>query len=108
MNSNCWCSFVVPACTPDCICRWFLPDSSARAAKATRKLGPTRLNPSTTMKTSLPCLLIVSLGLSLPQIYAAELVFFGNLHSHTSYSDGSGTPDQAYKYARDTAKVDFL
>ena len=76
--------------------------------KATRGVGPTRLNPSTTMKTSLPCLLIVSLGLSLPQMYGAELVFFGNLHSHTSYSDGSGTPEQAYKYARDTAKVDFL
>ena len=27
---------------------------------------------------------------------AAELkVFFGNLHSHTSYSDGSGTPHPA-------------
>jgi len=35
-------------------------------------------------------------------------VFFGNLHSHTSYSDGSGKPADAYKYARDTAKVDFL
>ena len=39
----------------------------------------------------------------------AELkVFFGNLHSHTSYSDGSGTPDMAYQYARDQAKIDFL
>jgi predicted metal-dependent phosphoesterase TrpH len=35
-------------------------------------------------------------------------VYFGNLHSHTSYSDGSGTPSEAYKYARDTAKLDFL
>lgn len=40
---------------------------------------------------------------------SAELnVYFGNLHSHTKYSDGSGTPKQAYKYARDTAKLDFL
>lgn len=37
-----------------------------------------------------------------------ERVFFGNLHSHTSYSDGRGTPAQAYKHARDVAKVDFL
>jgi histidinol phosphatase-like PHP family hydrolase len=46
----------------------------------------------------------------LPQgVTAAELkVFFGNLHSHTSYSDGSGKPAQAYRYARDTAKLDFL
>lgn len=37
-----------------------------------------------------------------------EKVFFGNLHSHTSYSDGSGTPQEAYTYARDVAKIDFL
>lgn len=39
-----------------------------------------------------------------------EKVFFGNLHSHTSYSDGSGTPDEAYKHARDdqNAKLDFM
>lgn len=35
-------------------------------------------------------------------------VFFGNLHSHTSYSDGSGTPRQAYEFARDQARLDFL
>lgn len=33
-------------------------------------------------------------------------VYFGNLHSHTSYSDGSGKPSDAYKYAR--SRVDFL
>jgi hypothetical protein len=43
-----------------------------------------------------------------PPLHADDQIFFGNLHSHTSYSDGSGTPDQAYKYARDTAKLDFL
>ena len=35
-------------------------------------------------------------------------VFFGNLHSHTSFSDGSGSPEDAFKHARDTAEVDFL
>jgi len=34
--------------------------------------------------------------------------YFGNLHSHTSYSDGSGTPREAYSYARDTGDLDFL
>ena len=34
-------------------------------------------------------------------------VYFGNLHSHTSYSDGSGTPDEAYRHAR-SAGLDFL
>lgn len=38
----------------------------------------------------------------------SERVFFGNLHSHTSYSDGSGTPDEAYLHARDVAGLDFL
>ncbi|MBI3893467.1 MAG: CehA/McbA family metallohydrolase [Candidatus Wallbacteria bacterium] len=39
---------------------------------------------------------------------AEEHVYFGNLHSHTSYSDGSGTPEEAYRHARDVAKLDFL
>lgn len=35
-------------------------------------------------------------------------VYFGNLHSHTRYSDGSGLPKEAYKHARDKGKLDFL
>lgn len=35
-------------------------------------------------------------------------VFFGNLHSHTSYSDGSATPADAFRHARDEAGLDFL
>lgn len=35
-------------------------------------------------------------------------IFFGSLHSHTSYSDGSGTPADAFGRARDQAKMDFL
>lgn len=39
---------------------------------------------------------------------AQELrVFFGNLHAHTSYSDGSGTPAMAYDHAR-LRGLDFL
>lgn len=34
--------------------------------------------------------------------------YFGQLHSHTNISDGVGTPDEAFTYARDNAKVDFL
>jgi len=37
-----------------------------------------------------------------------ERVYFGNIHSHTSYSDGVGTPEDAYRYARHTAHLDFL
>jgi hypothetical protein len=37
-------------------------------------------------------------------------VYFGNLHSHTSYSDGVQTPADAYFFARNTAPtpLDFL
>lgn len=35
-------------------------------------------------------------------------VFFGDLHTHCAASDGEGTPEEAYSYARDVAKVDFL
>ena len=35
-------------------------------------------------------------------------VFFGNLHAHTTLSDGSGAPANAFTMARNTAKLDFL
>ena len=35
-------------------------------------------------------------------------VYYGNLHSHTSFSDGQLTPLDAYNYARDSAGLDFL
>jgi len=34
--------------------------------------------------------------------------YIGNLHSHTSYSDGQGTPAIAFAYARDSARIDFM
>jgi hypothetical protein len=34
--------------------------------------------------------------------------YLGDIHSHTSYSDGAGLPSDAYTYARDTANIDFL
>lgn len=35
-------------------------------------------------------------------------LYFGQLHSHTNLSDGQGTIDDAYKYARDNAGIDFM
>jgi len=35
-------------------------------------------------------------------------IFFGGLHAHTSYSDGRGTPAEAFAHARDLGKMDFL
>ena len=34
--------------------------------------------------------------------------YFGDLHSHTYYSDGTLTPADAYAYARKVAKLDFF
>lgn len=35
-------------------------------------------------------------------------VYYGSLHNHTGYSDGQGTPTQAYQYARDIGQQDFF
>ncbi len=35
-------------------------------------------------------------------------IYWANLHSHTSLSDGTGWPVEAYTYARDTAHIDIL
>ncbi|MGB4588026.1 MAG: CehA/McbA family metallohydrolase, partial [Clostridiaceae bacterium] len=34
--------------------------------------------------------------------------YFGQLHAHTNYSDGSGTPEQALAYAEKVENLDFL
>jgi hypothetical protein len=35
-------------------------------------------------------------------------VYFGNIHSHTAFSDGEGVPDEAYDYAKNVAGLDVL
>lgn len=45
------------------------------------------------------CIFSISLGYN---------IYWANLHSHTSLSDGQSTPEHAYAYARDTAKIDIL
>jgi hypothetical protein len=42
-----------------------------------------------------------------PAPATAQSVYFGTLHSHTSYSDGSGTPAEAYAMAKG-AGLDFF
>ncbi len=34
-------------------------------------------------------------------------LYWGDLHGHTLYSDGSGLPSEAYEFARDVALLDF-
>lgn len=35
-------------------------------------------------------------------------IYFGQIHSHTTNSDGLGSLDDAYSYAKNTAKLDFF
>jgi predicted metal-dependent phosphoesterase TrpH len=35
-------------------------------------------------------------------------VYYGHLHNHSYISDGTGSPSQAYAYARDVGKLDFF
>ncbi len=35
-------------------------------------------------------------------------VYYGNLHNHSEVSDGIGTPDEAYNYAKNTSHLDFF
>lgn len=58
--------------------------------------------PSETTATRLMTVAAPSSAISRGQI------FFGSLHSHTSYSDGMGTPAEAFARARDVGKMDFL
>ncbi len=34
--------------------------------------------------------------------------YIGDLHAHSSYSDGAGTPAEAYAYAKSAARLDFF
>lgn len=35
-------------------------------------------------------------------------VYYGSFHNHSNISDGTGTPEDAYSYAQDSAKLDFF
>ncbi len=52
--------------------------------------------------TLLSVLVVFSLTLS---AFAQLPIYFGNLHAHTSYSDGVGDPWIAFEHARDLGKV---
>lgn len=49
----------------------------------------------------LPAIIILVLT---GRAYAYQ-VYYANLHAHTSYSDGVGTPAEAFAYARDVAQI---
>lgn len=63
--------------------------------------------PATQPSASIPTNDALSL-VDIPPTNPPLNIYFGNLHAHTSYSDGVGTPAEAFAYARDVAKIDFL
>ncbi|OAA30712.1 hypothetical protein AT15_09815 [Kosmotoga arenicorallina S304] len=50
---------------------------------------------------------LLCVSLSYGQFEGLNL-YFGNLHSHTSYSDGQKTPEYAYNFAKEVPQIDFL
>ena len=62
------------------------------------------LNTTVSMKVSIAMvLLLLATVFALPNF--DYQIYYGNLHSHTSYSDGKGTPEQAYAHASKYADV---
>jgi hypothetical protein len=59
-------------------------------------------------KFNLILVLLAFVMLATNAVGAEYNVYYGQLHSHTNLSDGYGSPDKAYKYARDTAGLDFF
>jgi hypothetical protein len=51
---------------------------------------------------------IISIFLLIVNLAVGYNIYWANLHSHTSLSDGNGWPAEAYAYARDTANIDVL
>lgn len=41
-------------------------------------------------------------------VFAQYHVYWGDVHGHTGISDGKGSPDDFFTYARDVAKLDFV
>jgi len=48
-------------------------------------------------------------GFSNPLVVSpvADKIIWGDLHGHSNFSDGTGTPEQYFRYARDVASLDF-
>jgi len=51
---------------------------------------------------------LVLVGVGHRRVFAQYHVYWGDVHGHTSLSDGKGTLDDYFIYARDVAKLDFV
>ena len=86
----------------------FLPEKmtpSAEDAAKARELTAAPLSPPKT-ETDVSTQATTTDTPSVPdEVYNT---YFGILHAHTALSDGTGTPQEAYTYARDVAQLDFF
>ncbi len=66
------------------------------------------------MKDKLGITLIITLTICLSFVCASGAlaqtynIYFGDLHTHTGYSDGSGTPAEAFQHAKSSGQADFM
>jgi len=67
-----------------------------------KRLALRALGPGAIVRGLILCAFLV------PGKAPAYQVYYANLHAHTSFSDGIGTPQEAYAYARDVAEIDVL
>lgn len=51
--------------------------------------------------------IIMTRGYSQPIVNGFN-VYYGSLHNHSNVSDGQGSPDEAYDYAKNVAQLDFF
>ncbi|MDD5521765.1 MAG: CehA/McbA family metallohydrolase [Kiritimatiellae bacterium] len=54
------------------------------------------------------CAILVSLFIAILPAFAQYKIVWGDVHGHTSNSDGKGSLDDYFTHARDVAKLDFV
>ena len=81
---------------------------STKGAVACR-LGSTRSEPRELFwATTGTVAAFVVLSTIIRPVFAQHHVYWGDVHGHTRLSDGKGTVDDYFKYARDVSKLDFV
>lgn len=93
-STTCDCACAPPAPDPEELALPPLVDRKIESLRRLKERAPIKKGPHVEELT--------------PRVQETHRVFFGNLHSHTSYSDGSALPEQAYVHARDQGHLDFL
>ncbi len=84
-------------------------DGPPAAARGTRFARSAPGHGSGSARSRIPSLLLALLcAAALSGPARGYNVYYANLHSHCAYSDGIGTPEEAYTYARDVAHIQVL